>query len=143
MVLKKGLKELRVYDTYMYYKSRKFSIYAVYDAQNTTYNSGMKKEVADLRRNVGLQIRGIRKARGLTQEELAEKADLSYKYIGELERGQVNVSLDSLQRIADALEREIGEFFPQSESPLSKLSPQDLQQIKHTLKLLNKVFAKT
>lgn len=102
----------------------------------------MKKEVADLRRNVGLQIRSVRKANGLTQEELAEKAELSYKYIGELERGQVNVSIDSLQKIADALEREIGEFFPLPESPLSKLSPQDLQQIKHTLKILNKVFAK-
>lgn len=102
----------------------------------------MKKEVANLRRNVGLQIRSVRKANGLTQEELAEKAELSYKYIGELERGQVNVSIDSLQRIADALEREIGEFFPQPKSPLSKLSPQDLQQIKHTLKLLNRVFAK-
>lgn len=126
----------------MYYKSSKFSVYTVYGKWNTTYNSAMKKEVADLRSNVGIQIRGIRKARGLTQEELAEKAELSYKYIGELERGQVNVSLDSLQRIADALEREIGEFFPQPKSPLSKLSPQDLQQITHTLKVLNKVFAK-
>lgn len=126
----------------MYYKSSKFPICVVYGAQNTTYNSGMKKEVADLRRNVGLQIRSVRKARGLTQEELAEKADLSYKYIGELERGQVNVSLDSLQRIADALEREIGVFFPQPDNPLSNLSPQDLQQIKHTLKLLNKVFTR-
>lgn len=39
----------------------------------------------------------------LTQEQLAEKADLSYKYVGELERGLVNVSLDSLVRIAASL----------------------------------------
>lgn len=102
----------------------------------------MKTKRADLRKNVGLQIRSLRKTKGLTQEELAEKADLSYKYIGELERGQVNVSIDSLQKIADALGKEIDEFFPRSESPLSKLSPHDLQQIKHTLKILNKVFAK-
>lgn len=102
----------------------------------------MKTKMADLRKNVGLQIRSLRKAKGLTQEELAEKADLSYKYIGELERGQVNVSIDSLQKIADALGKEIDGFFPRSESPLSKLSPQDLQQIKHTLKLLNRVFTK-
>ena len=39
----------------------------------------------------------------MTQERLAEKSDLSYKYLGEVERGDVNVSLDSLVRIAKAL----------------------------------------
>lgn len=113
----------------------------------------MKKIVKDLRKGLGVQIRNLRKAKELTQEELGEKADLSYKYVGELERGQVNVSIDSLVRIADALGVKIGDLFStekvtvqkvilKEESPLSKLSPHDLQQIKHTLKLLNKVFAK-
>jgi len=39
----------------------------------------------------------------LTQEQLAEKAGLSYKYVGEVERGQENISLDALVRIANAL----------------------------------------
>ena len=39
----------------------------------------------------------------MSQEKLAEKADLSYKYVGEVERGCVNISLDSLVRIAKAL----------------------------------------
>ncbi len=39
----------------------------------------------------------------MSQEQLAEKADLSYKYVGEVERGSVNISLDSLVRIAKAL----------------------------------------
>ena len=34
---------------------------------------------------------------------MAEKAELSYKYVGEVERGCVNISLDSLVRIAKAL----------------------------------------
>lgn len=55
------------------------------------------------RRIVGQKIRACRKRAGLTQEELAEKASLSYKYLGEVERGYVNVSLDSLMRIAAAL----------------------------------------
>lgn len=55
------------------------------------------------RRIVGQKIRAYRKQAGLTQEKLAEKASLSYKYLGELERGCVNVSLDSLMRIAKAL----------------------------------------
>jgi len=55
------------------------------------------------RRIVGQTIRGHRKQAGLSQEALAEKAGLSYKYLGEVERGYVNVSLDSLMRIARAL----------------------------------------
>jgi len=40
----------------------------------------------------------------LTQEALAEKADLHHNFIGEIERGNMNVSLDSLVKIAKALE---------------------------------------
>ena len=55
------------------------------------------------RRIVGQKIRAYRKQAGLSQEKLAEKASLSYKYLGEVERGYVNVSLDSLMRLAKAL----------------------------------------
>lgn len=55
------------------------------------------------RRIVGQNIRAYRKQARLSQEKLAEKADLSYKYLGEVERGVVNISLDSLVRIAKAL----------------------------------------
>ena len=55
------------------------------------------------RRIVGQKIRAYRKQAGLSQEKLAERASLSYKYLGEVERGYVNVSLDSLARIAKAL----------------------------------------
>jgi transcriptional regulator with XRE-family HTH domain len=55
------------------------------------------------RRILGQKIRAFRKQAGLSQEQLAEKADLSYKYVGEVERGCVNISLDSLVRIAKAL----------------------------------------
>jgi transcriptional regulator with XRE-family HTH domain len=39
----------------------------------------------------------------LSQEKLAEKADLSTTFISDLERGQVNVAVDSLLRIANAV----------------------------------------
>jgi transcriptional regulator with XRE-family HTH domain len=59
------------------------------------------------RRVVGQNIRNLRKQARLSQERLGEKADLSYKYVGEIERGYVNVSLDSLMRIAKALKVKI------------------------------------
>jgi len=55
------------------------------------------------RQIVGQKIRAYRKRAELSQEKLAEKASLSYKYLGEVERGCVNVSLDSLMRITKAL----------------------------------------
>jgi DNA-binding XRE family transcriptional regulator len=63
------------------------------------------------RRAVGLRIRGRRKQVGISQEQLAERAELSPKYLGEVERGSVNVSLDSLVRICKALAMRLGELF--------------------------------
>ena len=62
------------------------------------------------RRIVGQEIRAHRKQAGLSQEKLAEKASLSYKYLGEVERGYVNVSLDSLMRIAKALKLKVSDL---------------------------------
>jgi transcriptional regulator with XRE-family HTH domain len=53
---------------------------------------------------IGLAIRHYREARGLSQEELAEKADLHRTYISLIERAIRNVSVDALSGIADALD---------------------------------------
>jgi transcriptional regulator with XRE-family HTH domain len=58
---------------------------------------------AKLQRQFGQTVRAERQARQLTQQQLAFEAALSLTYIGEIERGQRMVSLDTLQRIAGAL----------------------------------------
>jgi transcriptional regulator with XRE-family HTH domain len=52
---------------------------------------------------VGINIRACRTNAGLTLEKLAEKADLSWPYLSEIERGRENISLDKLARLAKAL----------------------------------------
>ncbi|QJB56537.1 helix-turn-helix transcriptional regulator [Pseudodesulfovibrio sp. zrk46] len=52
---------------------------------------------------VGARIRTLRKQADLTQQELAERAGVSYKYLGQIERGQVNLSVEKMVEIANGL----------------------------------------
>lgn len=63
----------------------------------------MPDRAARLQRQFGQTIRAERKGRQLTQQQLAFESALSLTYIGEIERGQRMVSLDTLQRLATAL----------------------------------------
>ena len=59
---------------------------------------------AKLNSIVADNIRRYRKLVGLSQEELGEKAGLHRTYIGSVERGERNITLDSLEEIANALQ---------------------------------------
>ena len=56
-----------------------------------------------LQEDTGRRIRQLRKAQGLTQEGLAAKAGLDFKYFGSLERGERNVTLQNLEKGARGL----------------------------------------
>ncbi len=104
-------------------------------------------DINEVRKELGSKLKEIRKIKGFTQEVLAEKANLNYKYLGELERGKVNVSLDSLLRISQALEINMGDLFRRKEETIlqiifSKMSSQDFELLKKSSKLLNIIFSK-
>lgn len=63
-----------------------------------------ERAVPHLRRFLGQRLRALRKQRGLSQERLGRKAGLSGKFIGEVERGEKSISVDSLYHVAVALE---------------------------------------
>ena len=54
-------------------------------------------------KELGMRIAEKRKAQKLSQEQLAELSGLSRNYIGKIERAEKKISLDSLRRIASAL----------------------------------------
>ena len=56
-----------------------------------------------LRKTVGYRIRELRKAQKLSQQQLAERADLSWQYLGNVERGESSATLDSIERLVKAL----------------------------------------
>ena len=63
----------------------------------------MPDPAARLQRRFGQTVRAERLARNLTQQKLSFEADLSLTYIGEIERGERMVSLDTVTRVAAAL----------------------------------------
>ena len=65
----------------------------------------------DINKEVGLKIRKIREDKGLSQEKLAALADLHRTYIGQIERGEKNIGLKNLEKIAKALHVNIKELF--------------------------------
>lgn len=67
--------------------------------------------MSDLPKVIGERIRNFRKEKGLSQEELADIANLHATYIGQLERGEKNATLESIEKVANALEISLEDLF--------------------------------
>lgn len=52
----------------------------------------------------GMRVKELRKERGLTMEKLAEMADIEYRQLGRVERGEVNTTISTMYAIAKGLE---------------------------------------
>jgi len=98
---------------------------------------------------LGKRIRTLRTTKGLTQQELGHQADVDYKFIGEIERGNMNPSFKVLVKIAKVLEVDLPEIlrFEQEISDpkelesrikniISNLSVEKLQNILMLLRVL-------
>jgi transcriptional regulator with XRE-family HTH domain len=64
-----------------------------------------------IKQRFGARMRNLRKARNLSQEALAFASGLDRSYLGAIERGEKNVSLINIHRIAEALMVGPGELF--------------------------------
>jgi transcriptional regulator with XRE-family HTH domain len=60
--------------------------------------------VSNITKTIGDRLRTYRTRAGLNQEELAEKAGVHPTYIGQLERGEKNATLETVEKIARALD---------------------------------------
>jgi transcriptional regulator with XRE-family HTH domain len=63
----------------------------------------------------GSAVRTLRRERGLSQEEFADRVGLHRTYIGDVERGERNVGLVNVSRIAAALELPISTLIAEAE----------------------------
>ncbi|MBU2594978.1 MAG: helix-turn-helix domain-containing protein [Candidatus Edwardsbacteria bacterium] len=65
-------------------------------------------------RLLGNKVRMLRKAQGLSQEKLGEKAGFDYRYIGFIEQARVNPTIKTLEKVAHALKLTVPDLFPSS-----------------------------
>lgn len=80
---------------------------------------------------LGARIKELRKGKGLSQDTLAEQVGIDTKYLSRLEVGRSYPSLDTLERVADALGVELKDFFEFAHAD-------DPKELKGTLTTLTK-----
>jgi transcriptional regulator with XRE-family HTH domain len=74
----------------------------------------------DLQRRLGLNLREYRRARGISQEDFADVFGHHRTYMGALERGEQNISLQNLEKLAERLEMDPLELLREpAEDPLA------------------------
>lgn len=65
----------------------------------------------EIKSKIGLRIKEIRNEKSISQETLAHLADLDRTYINSVENGKRNVSIVNIEKIANALEISLTDFF--------------------------------
>ncbi len=65
----------------------------------------------DVKAEYGKKVREIRRIQGVSQESLADLAGIDRTYISDIENGKRNVSIETIFKIADALETPVVKFF--------------------------------
>lgn len=87
---------------------------------------------------VGARIRALRKERGYSQESLGEKGGFHFSYIGQIERGEKNVSLLNLAKIADSLDVSLVQLFAYVDEEVEITKQEiEIKEIFQTLRRLN------
>lgn len=68
--------------------------------------------MSELSKRFGEKIRSVRTAKGISQDKLAVKSQIDRSYIGRIDRGEVNITIDKLYLLAAALECEPEDLLP-------------------------------
>jgi transcriptional regulator with XRE-family HTH domain len=78
------------------------------------------RAVKKVRVVLGGRVRALREDLGYTQRALGRRARLSGKFIGEVERGEKSITIDSLYRVAQALKTPLGDLTSMNGHPTTR-----------------------
>lgn len=65
----------------------------------------------DIEKRFGAKLAYVRKQKKLSQMRLAEIVDMNFNYIGQIERGEANVTIKTMRVLANALDVELKDLF--------------------------------
>ncbi len=89
-----------------------------------------------LRENFGKKIRKLRKSRGFTQESFAERVSLEPTYLGGVERGERNLTIDNIEKIIKGFDIEAYRLFlfhPETEIEKTSFTQEQIADILDSL----------
>jgi len=89
----------------------------------------MKEINSELKYEIGKRVRQYRLNKGLTQEKLAELSGLDQSYIGQMERGEKNITLSTLMKITNAMTISVSEFTAEIEGTVEEEKRSTLSEI--------------
>ena len=70
----------------------------------------------DLQAIFGQNVRTARLKLGMTQQQVAEATGMAFSYVGKVENGEKNVTLDTMRKLAAVLDLDLGQLFRQAPS---------------------------
>lgn len=77
----------------------------------------------DLQALFGRNLRSARIKQNMTQLELAEATGFTHQYVSKIEDGQINVTLDTMKKLAEVLDHEVSELLRQAERAMGQDPP--------------------
>lgn len=97
--------------------------------------------MGEARARLGDRVKRLRSLQQKTQEDVAEGAGLSYKFIGEVERGVANPSVDTLERLAHALGVRLADLFD-DRTTIYAMRERDVPVVREVVASLEDVIAR-
>ena len=82
-----------------------------------------QRKATALKRSFGQRVRSLRNAAGMSQMDLGERSGLDHTYVGGVERGERNLSIEAIGKLAQGLDMEISELFRFSSRQLTVPNP--------------------
>ena len=76
-------------------------------AENNEQETAVESGTSDINKRFGRSVRTMRRAMDITQFELADRAGLNRTYLVRIESGEMNITLNTAQKIADALQTDV------------------------------------
>jgi len=114
----------------------------------TNYIFPIIQDMGEIHKKLGRRIRELRKIKGWSQEKLASKAGLHFTYIGAIERGERNITLENIEKLAAALDVRIDDLLKFSGNSgketgledvvvfLKNKRPKDIDRIRKVIKAM-------